>query len=175
MRKVIMSAIVLLFLSACSGSVRNKAIQYYNKHPEAFTQRQQRNGFTLQCDFIPATAMSASPHTMAREVDDLYHFRLQVFCPAQNDLTTGNKTALLYGVDTLFSLGKENQSVLPLAVEPVPTGSTTRFEYLVTISRKDLKPGKQLEIVYRDRLFTNTTMSFVFDRTQIDELDKIYS
>ncbi|WP_276480268.1 hypothetical protein [Paraflavitalea pollutisoli] len=176
MRKWIIGAAVWLVLAACSDGKRGKAVDQYAKNRDAFTKTLQRNGFTLQFDYIPSGALSQSGNPADTLSENrLYHFRLQVICPVANDGVSKDKTIFYYGLDSLFTLGAENLTVMPVSVEPVTTGIATRFEYLVTIAAKDLVPGKQLEIIYHDRLFTNTRMSFVFDRTQIDELEKTYS
>jgi hypothetical protein len=100
-----------------------------------------------------------------------YYFKLNVVCPESN--MQANKTALYYGIDSLFATSEALPHYNPVLVEPVITGSSKNYEYLLVFDKKNFTPGGQIKIIFFDRLFTNTKQVFVFDRIKIDELETL--
>ncbi|NII25342.1 hypothetical protein HB364_09635 [Pseudoflavitalea sp. X16] len=172
--KLIVAAIVsTVFLIACKDDSRKQAVQYFQAHQKALMAQQQVNNFSLQLAYMPATVLPGDKETSLDS--GYYHFRLQVQCPSGNGSLSGDKTSLYYGLDSLFVGEGSDQKIYPVSVQPVITGSHTHFEYLLVFAKKDWKPGTTLEIIFNDRLFTNTRMSFVFDRTKINEIELLHS
>lgn len=173
MKQMIAGVLTLMILTACSDNCKKRSARYYIDNKPAFAVTQERNHFSIQLAYMPLIALPVDT-AKSDAKSSFYHFRMQVKCPPGNAIGQGDKTPLFYGLDTVFAAGGINEGVLPVSVEPVITGGSGNYEYLVVFEKSDLKEGDKLEIVFKDRLFTNTKMSFVFDRKKIEALELLH-
>jgi hypothetical protein len=168
--------VVLSLLASCHEKCRNKIARLYAADRNALAERREVNKFSLQLSYVPASLLmrddlkDAQP---AKKDTAFYYFKLRVVCPENNVAATNNATALYYGMDSMFATTDQQPLANPVLVEPVVTGSRKNFEYLLVFAKKDFTAGRQLKVVFFDRLFTNTKQVFVFDRIKIDEIETL--
>jgi len=165
-----------LVLAACNDNCRLRSVKYYRSHMSSFSVRQDRNGFNIQLSYLPLFTLpgSKNPSNSKQANTDYYHFKLVVACPPGTPVTESAKTALYYALDSLFTAGSKAEGIAPSSIEPVMLGSVTHFEYLISFSKEAFKNDQPVEIFFHDRLFTNTRMSFVFDRSKIEEIELLH-
>ena len=168
--------VVLLMATGCRESCKQKIVRLYSADQKALAKQKEVNKFILQLSYVPATLLVRTDSKDTQpEIQDTayYYFRLNVVCPENNSSGNTNKTALYYGLDSLFATGEVQPLANPVLVEPVITGNRKKFEYLLVFAKKDFTAGKQVKVVFFDRLFTNTKQVFVFDRIKIDEIETL--
>lgn len=163
----------LLIATGCKETCKEKIARIWSAGRKDLAEQKVVNKFTLQLSYVPSTVLMKDDSKPAERDTAFYYFKLQVVCPENNAQTTGDKTALYYGLDSLFATSETQPRLSPVLVEPVVTGSHKSFEYLLVFAKKDFKPGKQVKVIFFDRLFTNTKQVFVFDRIKIDEIETL--
>jgi len=168
--------VAICMVAACRENCKERIAGLYKANRKALEHQRAVNKFTLQLAYVPAAVLTREDpnDTLPAQKDTAYYyFKLQVVCPAEETLGNGNNTALLYGLDSLFATTEAQPFANPELVEPVITGNKKRFEYLLVFAKKDFAAGKEVKVVFFDRLFTNTKQVFVFDRKKIDEIETL--
>jgi hypothetical protein len=168
--------VAIWLIAACRENCQEKMAGLFKANRKALEHQREVNKFTLQLSYVPAAVLTreAPNDTLPAQKDTAYYyFRLQVRCPEENTVGTGNQTALYYGLDSLFTTAETQPFAIPELVEPVMTGSRKRFEYLLVFAKKDFTADQEVKVVFFDRLFTNTKQVFVFDRKKIDEIETL--
>jgi hypothetical protein len=163
---------VLLFTVSCRQTCKEKIARLYAAQHSGLVVQKTVNNFSLQLSYMPASMLTRSDIKDGKPtVQDTayYYFKLNVACLGKDAGSGGNNTALYYGLDSLFAAGNAN----PVLVEPVMTGNKKNYEYLLVFDKKDFGKGRQLNVTFFDRLFTNTKQAFVFDRIKIDEIETL--
>jgi hypothetical protein len=171
MMKIILFITALpVFFSSCSTSCNEKLKKLYVKNQRALIQAREVNGFTLTMSFMPSRLLPQSDGAAVADSTEFYYFKLQVQCPPT---TVSNDAARLnYGIDSLF-YGTDSLLSLPSLVEPVVTGRQQFYEYLLVFPKGAFDKQSQLRVHFLDRLFTNTRLSFDFDRSIIEEIETL--
>ncbi|THU38419.1 hypothetical protein FAM09_17265 [Niastella caeni] len=168
--------VAISLVAGCRENCKEKIASLYKANRKALATEREVNKFTLQLSYVPAEVLTREDpnDTIPAQKDTAYYyFKLQVSCPEEPMQGTGNKTALFYGLDSLFATAETPPFAIPELIEPVITGSQKRFEYLLVFAKKDFTNGALLKIIFFDRLFTNTKQVFVFDRKKIDEIETL--
>lgn len=168
--------VALLLLTSCHETCRDKIARYYAADRKALAEQREVNKFSLQLSYVPASILmrdDLKDGGPAKKDTAFYYFRLKVVCPENNVADIKNTTALYYELDSLFATAEQQPLAFPVLVEPVVTGNRKSFEYLLVFSKKDFNAGRQVKVVFFDRLFTNTKQVFVFDRIKIDEIETL--
>ena len=166
MKQLIVAVLLLMILSACKTSKQEKLISHYQKGRADFVQHKQVHDFSINLSYIPASFLPRAEESK-EHFSQFYYFRLTVEFQKKVSITSQDKSALYYGLDTVFTAGESAEEVLPVLVEPIINGSQTNQEYLLVFERSAFGKNKELKIVFKDRLFTNTKISFVFNRNKI--------
>jgi hypothetical protein len=161
--------IVLVIASACGRSDKDRMAQHYKSNRDKLVQEKTVHDFLVRLSYFPAAMLPGEGRDTA---GSYYYFRLTVDInkPATS---AGDRSALYYGIDSLFATGEGPGASYPLLVEPVMNGNNQKMEYLLVFDKAAFKNDKNMRIIFFDRLFTNTKMVFEFDRNNIEEIESI--
>jgi hypothetical protein len=173
MKTTVWCFLAMMIVSSCRQTCKEKMAKLYSADRKGLSEQKEVNKFSLLFSYVPSSILMKSGNEASVRDTAFYYFRLNVVCPENNAQTAGDKTALYYGLDSLFATSEEPPRLNPVLVEPVVTGSHKSFEYLLVFAKKDFIPGRQIRIFFFDRLFTNTKQVFVFDRIKIDEIETL--
>jgi hypothetical protein len=164
--------LVMMIASSCRQTCKEKMAKLYSADRKGLSEQKEVNKFSLLFSYVPSSILMKSGNEATVRDTAFYYFKLNVACP-ENNMQAVDKTALYYGVDSLFATSEDLPRYNPVLVEPVITGSSKNIEYLLVFAKKDFIPGRQIKIFFFDRLFTNTKQVFVFDRIKIDEIETL--
>ena len=176
MIRTVIFFVAICIITGCSQTCSEKIAGLYKANRAALENEREANKFNLRLSYVPSTVLGrndAKEAPAAQKDTGYYYFKLQVTVPEDNNPGSGNTAALYYGIDTLFATGEMQPYANPVLIEPVITGNKKAFEYLLVFDKKDFAGKKQANIIFHDRLFTNTKQAFVFDRKKIDEIETI--
>jgi hypothetical protein len=165
--------LAMMIVSSCRQTCKEKMAKLYSAQRNGLSEQKEVNKFSLQLAYVPSSILMKSGNEATERDTAFYYFKLNVVCPENNAQMAGDKTALYYGLDSLFATSEAQPRLNPVLVEPVVTGSHKSFDYLLVFAKKDFTPGKQVKVIFFDRLFTNTKQEFVFDRIKIDEIETL--
>ena len=174
MKQLAAICILLLIFSACKTSEQEKVMSQYRSGRENFVQHKQVHDFSIDLSYLPSSFLAASSGSK-EDLSQFYYFRVTVEYLKKVSVSSQDKSALYYGLDSVFTAGENQGSILPVLVQPIVNGSKYGQEYLLVFERSAFGMSKDLKIVFNDRLFTNTRLSFVFNRNKIEELESIIS
>jgi len=174
MKQLIVAIFLLMIIPACKTSKQEKLISHYRKGSKDFIQHKRVHEFSINLSYLPASFLPRAEESK-QDFSQYYYFRLTVEFQKKVSISLQDKSALYYGLDTVFTAGESAAEALPVLVEPIINGSQTNQEYLLVFERSAFGKNKELKIVFKDRLFTNTRISFVFNRNKIEELESIIS
>ena len=174
MKQLTIVFFLLMIFSACKSSKQEKLISHYRKGQADFVQHKQVYDFSMDLSYLPASLLPRAQKSK-EDFSEFYYFRLTVGFQKKVSISSQDKSALYYGLDTVFVAGDSDIGILPVLVEPIINGSLTNQEYLLVFERSAFGKNEELKIVFHDRLFTNTRLSFVFNRNKIAELESIIS
>ena len=174
MKQLPIAFFLLMIFSACKSSKQEKLLSHYRKGTADFIQHKQVHDFSINLSYLPACFLPRAEESK-EHLSQFYYFRLTVGFEKKVSISSQDKSALFYGLDTVFTVGESDPAILPVLVQPIINGSQTNQEYLLVFERSAFGENKELKIVFKDRLFTNTKISFVFDRNKIEELESIIS
>jgi len=165
--------LAMLSASSCRQTCKEKIAKLYSANRTGLSEQRAINKFSLQLAYVPSSIVMKSGNGTTQRDTGYYYFKLNVVTPENNIPGGIDKTALYYGVDSLFATSETLPRRNPILVEPVITGSSKNYEYLLVFDKKDFMSGREIKIIFFDRLFTNTKQVFAFDRIKIDEIETL--
>jgi hypothetical protein len=174
--KILIPAFILLIVAGgCSErSCQDKLAQRFKSNRTKLVQERSVHDFSISLSYFPAVLLpGADKPAEDKATSSYYYFRLVVDVSNQSTAPSGDRSALYYGIDSLFATGEGPGANFPVHVEPVMNGNNKKIEYLLVFDRAAFIKGEPLRIIFYDRLFTNTKMVFEFNRNNIDELESI--
>lgn len=127
----------------------------------------------MQCAYLPVRWQAFEkqvPKTDGADETEM-DFRLQVvLLPAGTPLPHG--PAFSYGLDTLFALVLDGDTLPAIYAERMPQGNIRGIEYLVGFERRNWN-GVQASLIFKDHLFTGQPQIFSFDLLQAAKIDSL--
>ncbi|HEY0679885.1 MAG TPA: hypothetical protein VGD17_16490 [Chitinophagaceae bacterium] len=177
MRVLIAFTIVLNFAGSCKSSCEDQFAKKYKHDRSKLVQEKTVNDFSISLSYFPSVMLPSVSLEQKDRTDksdsDYYYFRLTVDFDKKGSILTGDRSALYYGIDSLFATTEGANANIPIHVEPVMNGNSKKMEYLIVFDRTAFARNEPMRIIFYDRLFTNTKMVFEFNRNNIDELESI--
>jgi hypothetical protein len=167
--------VAISIITGCRQNCTEKIAGIYKANRKGLENERVVNKFNLRLSYVPGSVLVRSETKDAQPAPtdtNYYYFKLQVVCPEER-AQGSNTTALYYGLDSLFATKETPPFANPVSVEPVIMGNRKNFEYLLIFDKKDFTNDKQVQVIFFDRLFTNTKQVFVFDRKKIDEIETL--
>lgn len=101
-------------------------------------------------------------------------FRVNVHSRDNNrPLRVSEKDNYSYGIDSLFSLVINNDTIPALYAHKVANGNLGGVEYLVGFSKDQVERTSSLALLFKDWLFTSTLLRFNYNRNLLDKVDSL--
>jgi len=88
-------------------------------------------------------------------------------------LRVTGKESYSYGIDSLFSLVINNDTIPALYAHKVANGNLGGVEYLVGFNREQVDRAPSLALLFKDWLFTSTLLRFNYNRSLLDKVDSL--
>ena len=152
--------IICCFLFSCK-SKRLPLSQLMQQKESGLVQEKFVGNTSIRLTYLPLGWEKLTASESADEDQTAMAFRISVFRGSQDaELTSEIEKKASYGVDTLFQLILNHDTLQPLSAERIANGNIGGITYLVTFERRSMTPVEQAAFVYKDWLFTNTRLIF---------------
>lgn len=156
--------LALLISSACNNDAR-KEIEMLNSKGAGLNQTLELNDKLFKLQLMP--------RSMNHTGNGNRVFRLTVSSkyPQLNEVV--NKQSIAYGLDTLFALVEDGDTLRPFAADLIPTGNIKGLEYLVAFPKMDVTGVNNIHFLFNDWLFTHQVLRFQIDPVFIQKIDSL--
>lgn len=162
MKQVWMIMIVSVALYGCTGLQQRRVSEAMTNPANGLVQVKEVNGYRFGLNYLPQP-----------EQQEEWCFRLKVQVPP--DVTLGNageSQAASFGVDTLFRLIADGDTLSPVHAMRIPNGNIGGLEYMLIFPRKKFSKDNAI-IGFSDRLFSNNYLEFPIRFSAIDKIDSL--
>ncbi|MFY0256453.1 hypothetical protein ACDQ55_21165 [Chitinophaga sp. 30R24] len=166
-------SLALLALS-CQNSPAKQLQQLHDDKDNGLVQEKRINNTVVTCSYLPAgweRKMSDEPDVGTVEG---MSFEVNITSADKADLIQkGSHQMASYGLDTVFQLIYDQDTLPPLLAQRVANGNVGGIVYLVTFDRRTLEQGSKLTFVYKDWLFTATRLTFPLQINLLQQSDSL--
>ncbi|RFS22050.1 hypothetical protein DVR12_15525 [Chitinophaga silvatica] len=158
-----------VILMACHEN-RNVALKEVMQQSEAgLSQEKHIGNNVVNMTYLP-TCWEKVNDRNAETNDKEMCFKVNVTKVSKEQM---NQQAVSYGVDTLFQLILNRDTLIPISAERIANGSLNSVEYLVIFERRPLAPVQQAAFIFKDWLFTSTRLLFPLDKKFLQKSDSL--
>lgn len=158
---LILNACCLLLL-ACNNN-REQVKNLMQDAQSRLVQDKQIGDTKVRLTYLP---LGWEKQAGLHEEEDATEMAFRVNVNGSKQVTVNEKLAS-YGVDTLFQLILNRDTLAPVSAERIANGNLSGITYLVIFERRPMLPVQQAMFVFKDWLFTNTRLVFPLERKYI--------
>jgi hypothetical protein len=167
MKKYFFLVVILWVIAGCVSGEQGRTMHSAGSTNPAVQEKEFGNT-RIRLTYMPPCIQVAE--NMTADSTEVV-FKLNVFSPQLKEVKDKKtQQALSYGIDTLFVLTTGQDSLAPLLAQRIANGNLRGAEYLLVFDRMALRNNQQVDLVFRDWLFTNVRMIFSVDISKIDSI-----
>ncbi|GEP89283.1 hypothetical protein SAMN05660909_01629 [Chitinophaga terrae (ex Kim and Jung 2007)] len=171
MRKVMKNTMLLaiVFFCACKNNRKAKLVEVMKQPYSGLVQQKQVGATIVNVTYLPLCWEQVNNKNAERNDDEIC-FKVNVHHLNEADL---KKQSASYGVDTLFQLVLNRDTLAPIGAERIANGAQHDIEYLVIFERRSWAPVQQTTFIFKDWLFTSTRLLFPLDKKFLQKSDSL--
>ncbi|MCF6406420.1 hypothetical protein L3C95_26225 [Chitinophaga filiformis] len=137
-------------------------------------QEKEVNNITVAVAYMPSCRQHADASQSGAAGGEEMTFRVNVHSRDNSrPLHVSEKDNYSYGIDSLFSLVINTDTVPALYAHKVANGNLGGIEYLVSFRKDQVERTSSLALLFRDWLFTSTLLRFNYNRNLLDKVDSL--
>lgn len=152
------TAVILLLMASCKASSL-----------KTDTQEKRIGDAVIRVTYLPIGWEKVNGVAPGKDSSEI-NFKVNI-TPGSAAIRNTGLAAAGYGLDTLFSLVLDHDTLPALFAEKIANGNPNNIEYLLGFERKPLSRYSRGELLFRDWLFTSSALSFSLPLSHYQKID----
>ncbi|WP_212002831.1 hypothetical protein [Chitinophaga sp. HK235] len=163
--------VLALWLMACESPAGKQFKALHQQPDNGLVQHKNIGNIAISCTYLPI-GWQRSVNDGKDENDNLLTFRINVSSADASAIQKMSAQQVAsFGLDTLFQLIADNDTLIPVYAERVANGNIGGPEYLVAFHRSE-KVSK-LQLVYKDWIYSGSRLFFPLQQTLLQQSDSL--
>lgn len=172
-RLTIFLLVIFISMMACGDRSRNELQQLMADEQSGLLQEKRIGDVVIRLTYLPECWERMNNRPASVDHSEMC-FKINVL-PANNNMDQRKEEPMSasYGLDTVFQLILNRDTLAPLMAQRVSNGQLNGVEYLVIFERKPLAAVQQAALVYKDWLFSATRLVFPLQKNYLQKSDSL--
>lgn len=171
-RLTISFLVIFIGMIACRDRSRNALQQLMTDEQSGLLQEKRIGDVVIRLTYLPECWERMNNRPASVDHSEMC-FKINVLPAGNTDQRKEEPMSASYGLDTVFQLILNRDTLAPLIAERVSNGQLNGVEYLVIFERKPLAAVQQAALVYKDWLFSATRLVFPLQKNYLQKSDSL--
>ncbi|PSL46028.1 hypothetical protein CLV51_1034 [Chitinophaga niastensis] len=163
---------IYLMMTACNGNSRRPLQQLMDDRKSGLVQEKHIGNTVVRLTYLPECWERVNNKAAKADQTEMC-FKINILRTGVNDSQKQENKAMSYGLDTIFQLILNHDTLSPLLAQRIANGNINGVEYLVIFERRPLSAVQQAALVYKDWLFTSTRLVFPLQKNYLQKSDSL--